>query len=307
MKKEPLIVVMAAGMGSRYGGLKQIDPVGHYGEILMDYALYDARRAGFKRVVFLIKPEMEEEFHEIIGQRMEQWMEVCYAYQSIDNLPEGFAVPEGRTKPWGTGHAILSCRDVVDAPFAVINADDFYGAESFEKMYRFLSDLPSDAALDFSMVGYILENTLTENGHVARGICEVNNGYLSKVTERTRIEKHGDTVEYTEDGDTWHPLDAESIVSMNLWGFTPAIFDKLGEQFIPFLQKALIENPLKAEYYLPTVVNTLLEERKATVRVLTSADKWYGMTYREDKPKVCAAIEGMIYEGKYPENLWNQK
>lgn len=305
MKKEPIVVVMAAGMGSRYGGLKQIDPVGNHGEILMDYALYDAKRAGFKRVVFIIKPEMQEEFHEVIGNRMERLMEVSYAYQRIDDLPAGFSVPEGRTKPWGTGHAIFSCRDVVDAPFAVINADDFYGAESFERMYRFLSETSDDEKLRYSMVGYILENTLTENGHVARGVCEVKDGYLTKVTERTRIERHGSTVAYTEDGEIWNPLNPQAIVSMNLWGFTPSILKKLGGQFAPFLEKALRENPLKAEYFLPSVVNSLLEKGEATVKMLTSGDKWYGMTYHEDKAKVCAAIQSMIDAGKYPENLWN--
>lgn len=307
MKKEPIVVVMAAGMGSRYGGLKQIDPVGAHGEILMDYALYDAKRAGFKRVLFIIKPEMQEEFHEVVGKRMESLMEVSYAFQKTDDLPEGFAVPEGRTKPWGTGHAILSCRGVADAPFAVINADDFYGAEAFEEMYRFLSASEDPEALDFAMVGYVLENTLTENGHVARGVCEAKDGYLQKVTERTRIEKHGDAVEYTEDdGQSWHALDPNAVVSMNLWGFTPAMLTQLEKHFAAFLTEALVKNPLKAEYFLPTVVNLLLESKKATVRVLTSGDKWYGMTYHEDKAKVCAALEAMIRADKYPENLWNR-
>lgn len=307
MKKEPIIVVMAAGMGSRYGGLKQIDPVGKYGEILMDYALYDAKRAGFKRVVFIIKPEMEAEFHEIIGRRMEKQMEVSYAFQKNDSLPQGFSVPEGRTKPWGTGHAILSCSGIVDAPFAVINADDFYGEESFDRIYRFLSEEREDSTLQFAMVGYILENTLTENGHVARGICEVKDGFLTEITERTRIEKHGTTVEYTQDGETWNALDPQSIVSMNLWGFTPAILEKLKVDFVDFLTEALQTNPLKAEYFLPSVVNGLLKSKEATVRVLTSRDRWYGMTYHEDKPHVCAAIQEMIDTGKYPENLWNHE
>ncbi len=307
MKKEPIVVVMAAGMGSRYGGLKQIDPVGDHGEILMDYALYDAKRAGFQRVVFIIKPEMEAEFHEIIGRRMEKQMEVSYAFQKIDSLPQGISIPEGRTKPWGTGHAVLSCSGVVDAPFAVINADDFYGQESFDRIYRFLCEEQEENALHFAMVGYILANTLTENGHVARGICEVKEGFLTNITERTRIEKHDTAVEYTEDGESWNTLDPQSIVSMNLWGFTPVMLEKLNEHFADFLIGALRTNPLKAEYFLPSVVNELLKSREASVRVLTSRDKWYGMTYHEDKPRVCAAIQEMIRAGKYPENLWNRQ
>ncbi len=307
MRNEPIIVVMAAGMGSRYGGLKQIDPVGNYGEILMDYALYDAKRAGFKRVVFIIKPEMEEEFKEIVGQRIARQMEVSYAIQKMEDLPQGFEVPEGRTKPWGTGHAILACRDLIDAPFAVINADDFYGEESFHRIYRFLCEDREENALSFAMVGYILANTLTENGHVARGVCEVKEGYLAGITERTRIEKHGDGVVYTEDGENWNALDPESIVSMNLWGFTPGMIEKLNLYFAGFLKEAFAVNPLKAEYFLPSVVNELLLRKEATVRVLTSQDKWYGMTYHEDKPRVCAAIQEMISEGKYPRNLWDHQ
>lgn len=303
MKKEPVIVVMAAGMGSRYGGLKQIDPVGVHGEILMDYALYDARRAGFKRAVFIIKPEMKEEFHQAIGQRMECLMEISYAFQCDDNLPAGFAVPKERTKPWGTGHAVLSCRGIVDAPFAVINADDFYGAESFEKIYRFLCEKQESIVPCFAMVGYILANTLTENGHVARGVCQVREGLLSGITERTRIEKHGDTVAYTEDGTKWNPLDPQAIVSMNLWGFTPVMLEKLDEYFAAFLNRALETDPLKAEYFLPSVVNALLARGEATVQVLTSKDKWYGMTYKEDKTRVCAALQEMVRTGKYPDNL----
>lgn len=306
MKKEPVLVVMAAGMGSRYGSLKQIDPVGSHGEILMDYSLYDAKRAGFNRVVFIIKQEMKAEFHQIIGQRMEKHMEVSYVYQNNDNLPMGFSAPGERTKPWGTGHAVLSCEGVVDAPFAVINADDFYGRDSFDQIYRFLSNERDETALSFAMVGYILNNTLTENGHVARGVCEVREGYLSGITERTRIERHDGAVEYTEDGEKWTPLNEKSIVSMNLWGFSPVMLKKLKDNFTGFLEEALKTNPLKAEYFLPSVVNELIKNGEATVRVLISADKWYGMTYHEDKLRVCTALQEMVRAGKYPENLWSR-
>lgn len=309
MSKEPVLVVMAAGMGSRYGGLKQIDPVGAHGEIIIDFSLYDAIQAGFRNVIFIIKKAIEEDFKEIIGRRMEKIVNVQYAYQELDDVPAGYTVPAERTKPWGTGHAILACRDLLgDSPFAVINADDYYGAHAFQLIYDYLSreDIPQS---DFSMVGYILENTLTDYGHVARGVCvTTEDGYLDTIHERTHIEKRPEGAQYTEDGgQTWNMIPAGSTVSMNLWGFTPLLMQQLKADFPPFLDKALRENPLKAEYFLPTVVDTLLKAEKATVRVLKSADRWYGVTYREDKPVVVQAISEMRAQGVYPEYLWGEK
>lgn len=309
MSKEPVLVVMAAGMGSRYGGLKQIDPVGAHGEIIIDFSLYDAIQAGFRNVIFIIKKAIEEDFKEIIGRRMEKIVNVQYAYQELDDVPAGYIVPAERTKPWGTGHAILACRDLLgDSPFAVINADDYYGAHAFQLIYDYLSrdDIPQG---DFSMVGYILENTLTDYGHVARGVCvTTEDGYLDTIHERTHIEKRPEGAQYTEDGgQTWTTIPAGSTVSMNLWGFTPLLMQQLKADFPPFLDKALRENPLKAEYFLPTVVDTLLKAEKATVRVLKSADRWYGVTYREDKPVVVQAISEMRAQGVYPEYLWGEK
>lgn len=308
MSKEPVLVVMAAGMGSRYGGLKQIDPVGAHGEIIIDFSLYDAIQAGFRNVIFIIKKAIEEDFKEIIGRRMEKIVNVQYAYQELDDVPPGYTVPDGRTKPWGTGHAILSCRDLLeDSPFAVINADDYYGAHAFRLIYDYLSrdDIPQG---DFSMVGYILENTLTDYGHVARGVCvTTEDGFLKDIHERTHIEKRPAGAQYTEDGGaTWTTIPAGSTVSMNLWGFTPLLMQQLKADFPPFLDNALLENPLKAEYFLPTVVDTLLKAKKATVRVLKSEDRWYGVTYREDKPVVVQAITEMRARGIYPEHLWGE-
>ena len=285
--KEPILVVMAAGMGSRYGGLKQIDPVGEYGEIIIDFSLYDAVKAGFKRAVFIIKEEMEKDFKEIIGDRISKIMEVHYAYQRNDDLPIGYQMPKGRIKPWGTGHAVLCCREFIDAPFAVINADDFYGQEAFSKIYRFLCETEDSDQYDYAMVGYVLENTLTENGHVARGVCETEDRYLKNIVERTHIERRGDSAEFTEDGgETWTAIPRKSTVSMNLWGFTPSMIEELKKRFPAFLDSVLAEDPLKGEYFLPTVVNELLMEQKVTVRVLHSQDKWYGVTYRKAKPGV---------------------
>lgn len=303
--KEPILVVMAAGMGSRYGGLKQIDPVGMHGEIIIDYSIHDAYQAGFRRVICIIKEEMEADFREIIGDRISKIMEVQYAYQRSDDLPEGYRVPEGRVKPWGTGHAVLAARELADAPFAVINADDYYGADAFRLIYDFLSTAKDTGKYDYAMVGYILENTLTENGHVARGVCQVADGNLEDVHERTHIEKHGDRTEYTEDdGKTWHLIPEGSTVSMNLWGFTPSVLRELQGEFAAFLDRTIQENPLKGEYFLPTVVNDLVKADKARVKVFRSPDRWYGVTYREDKPVVENAIRSMIAEGKYQENLW---
>lgn len=296
-------------MGSRYGGLKQIDPVDSEGHIIMDFSMYDARKAGFEKVVFIIKKENEKDFRESVGDRISKYMEVSYVFQDVNDIPDGYAVPEGRTKPWGTGHAILSCRDVVDSSFAVINADDYYGAEAFKLIYDYLAAHGDDEKYRYTMVGYKLGNTVTDNGHVARGICDMNEcGELVAIHERTRIEKRNGGIAYTEDdGETWIPVSEDTIVSMNMWGFTNSILKELKERFPAFLDRGLEENPVKCEYFLPAVVSGLLEEDKATVAVLASADKWYGMTYKEDKPVVAAAIQKMKDEGVYPKNLWEDK
>ena len=304
---KPVLVVMAAGMGSRYGGLKQIDPVSAHGQLIIDYSIYDARRAGFETVVFVIKREIEETFQVAIGERLSKVMNVKYVYQELGDLPTGYAIPEERKKPWGTCHAILAARNVVDGPFAVINADDYYGPEAFQTIYDYLSTHQDQLdCYEFSMVGYRLDNTVTENGHVARGICvEDENHFLKTVTERTHIEKDGADARYTEDdGVTWTPLSGGTIVSMNLWGLSRAFMDEAWTRFPAFLDKALAENPLKGEYFLPSVVSQLIEEGKARVKVLRSGDKWYGVTYQADKPTVVAAIAEKTKSGLYPENLW---
>lgn len=305
--KKPVLVVMAAGMGSRYGGLKQIDPIDEYGNIIMDFSIYDAIRAGFQKVVFIIKKENEENFRAAIGDRIAKQLEVAYVYQDLHNIPDGYEVPEGRVKPWGTGHAVLSCIDVIDGPFAVINADDYYGSNAFKMAYDYLSTHEDDGTYRYMMTGYQLENTLTENGHVARGVCVTDeNGYLKKINERTHIEKRGDVTAYTEDdGQTWVTIPEGSTVSMNMWGFTESMLVELKQRFGKFLDENLEKNPLKCEYFLPFVVDELLLEGRATVQVLKSMDKWYGVTYKEDKPHVVAALRALKEQGLYPEKLWN--
>lgn len=307
--KKPILVVMAAGMGSRYGGLKQVDPVGGHGQLIIDYSIYDARRAGFETVVFIIKHEIEETFRAAIGDRLSKVMDVRYAFQRLDDLPAGYAVPEGRVKPWGTSHAVLAAREVIDAPFAVINADDYYGPEAFRVMYEYLSQHPdTNGTYEYAMVGYLLKNTVTENGHVARGICAVDaQGYLTAVTERTHIEKTETGARFTEDdGATWTEVSGETPVSMNLWGFTPSFLREAEARFAAFLDGALQTNPLKGEYFLPSVVSALIAEGKARVKVLHSADKWYGVTYQADKPVVVAAIAQKTADGLYPDRLWEE-
>ena len=307
MEKEPILVAMAAGMGSRYGGLKQIDPVGPCGEAILDYSLFDARRAGFGTVVFIIKHEIETEFKNSVGARTEKaGLEVRYAFQQLEMLPEGFSVPEGRVKPWGTAHAVLSAADCIDAPFAVINADDYYGPACFRLIYDHLSTHTDGDQLSWAMVGFHLKNTVSENGSVSRGVCVTDAaGNLVSVTERTRIEPRGDAIAYTEDeGKTWVELPGDALVSMNLWGFTPSFVQAARQGFAEFLQANLPVNPLKCEYYLPSVVTAALESGRAQVKVLTSPDKWYGITYREDKPALMAALEAMTRAGTYPRGLW---
>ncbi len=307
--KQPVLVVMAAGMGSRYGGLKQIDPIDEYGNIIMDFSIYDAIRAGFRKVVFIIKKENEESFRAAIGDRIAKQIETAYVFQDLNNIPEGFAVPQDRVKPWGTGHAVLSCIGTVDGPFAVINADDYYGSKAFKLAYDFLANAKEDdKQYQYMMVGYQLEKTLTENGHVARGVCVTDeDSHLVKINERTRIEKRGDETAYTEDdGATWTVIPQGSTVSMNMWGFSESILEELHARFRAFLEENLEKNPLKCEYFLPFVVDELLNEGRATVKVLKTDDRWYGVTYKEDKPQVVAAIRALKDQGLYPQKLWEE-
>ena len=306
--KAPVLVVMAAGMGSRYGGLKQIDPVGSCGEAILDYSLFDAYEAGFRTAVIIIKEAIREDFMATVGARLKKCpMEIRYAYQELDKLPEGYTVPEGRTKPWGTSHAVLCAKNEVDgAPFAVINADDYYGKEGYKVIYDFLANTADDEKYRYCMVGYELGKTVTENGSVARGVCEPDaDGYLTAVTERTKIEQYPGGIHFTEDdGATWTDLGADTIVSMNLWGFTPSFLEEVEARFPAFLDAVLGKNPGKAEFFLPSSVTALLNENKATVKLLTSPDKWYGVTYAADKPVIVAALKDMTAKGMYPENLW---
>lgn len=304
--KKPVLVIMAAGMGSRYGGLKQIDPIDQYGDKIIDFSIYDAIQAGFEKVIFIIKKAIEQEFKEQIGNRISKQIQVEYVYQELDILPEGYEIPEGREKPWGTGHAVLCCEDVVDGPFAVINADDYYGKGAFKSIYDQLSAVEDGELYQYTMVGYQLYNTLTENGHVARGVCSTDvSDKLTDIHERTRIEKHGDIAEYTEDdGATWTRLSKDTIVSMNMWGFTASMLSELGARFAAFLDREVPVNPFKCEYFLPFVVDELLKEEKAEVTVLKSIDRWYGVTYKEDKETVVKAIQELKDQGLYPDKLW---
>lgn len=303
--KQPVLIVMAAGMGSRYGGLKQMDPVGSEGELIIDFSLYDAMMAGFKKVIFVIKKEMEKDFRELIDHRAAKYLEVEYAFQRLEDLPNGYEVPEGRIKPWGTCHAVLSCRDFIEGPFAVINADDFYGAGAFQSMYDFLENIEDDDKYRYCMIGYQLENTLTENGHVARGVCETTeDGYLKAIVERTKIMWQDGKIKYTEDEENWTEVPMGTPVSMNFWGFTLSMMEEMKERFSIFLDEALKENPLKAEYFLPLVVDQLLKEEKATIKVLKSTDRWHGVTYKEDRQSVVDALQSMKDKGLYPDKLW---
>lgn len=296
---------MAAGMGSRYGGLKQIDPVGPNDEIILDYSAYDALKAGFGKIVFVIRRDLETAFRESIGKTLEQRVDVAYVFQEITNLPDGFAVPDGRTKPWGTGHAVLSCKDVVNTPFAVINADDYYGSTAFQSLGQYLRQAQDrDGVYDFCLVGYALSNTLSENGSVARGVCEVTtDGFLADVHERTSIKQFPDGIKYSENGTDWVGLRPETTVSLNTWGFTVSVMEELATRFPLFLQKSA-DNILKAEYFLPNVVGELVKEKKARVMVLPTTEKWFGVTYQQDRPIILAAIRELIGQGVYPESLW---
>ncbi len=306
--KKPILVVMAAGMGSRYGGLKQIDPVGSQGEAILDYSLFDAHEAGFDTAVIIIKEAIRKDFMETVGARLQKApMEIRYAYQELEKLPVGYSVPEGRTKPWGTCHAVVCAREAIgNAPFAVINADDYYGKAAFKEIYGYLSAHGDDEKYRYCMVGYELGKTVTDNGSVARGVCQTNaEGYLESVVERTKIEKQEGGIRFTEDdGKTWTPLGDKTTVSMNMWGFTPSFAAESEARFPAFLDKALKENPMKGEYFLPSTVSALLAENKATVKMLYSPDKWYGVTYAADKPVVVAALKAMTEQGLYPDGLW---
>ncbi|MGI6736856.1 MAG: sugar phosphate nucleotidyltransferase [Anaerovoracaceae bacterium] len=304
--KEPVLIIMAAGMGSRYGGLKQFDPITSEDEVIMDFSLYDAMLAGFRRVVFVIREEMEEAFAERVLPRAGKHLDVAFAHQRLDDLPAGYGVPKGREKPWGTAHAIMSCRDLIDGPFVVINADDYYGPGAFHLIYDYLSRAREDNTYNFAMVSFALRNTVTENGSVARGICDVSkNGYLRHIVERTKIMRVDGQICYSEDdGANWTPLDEDTPVSMNFWGYSAGMMYELVDRFPAFLDQALRENPLKAEYMIPTVTDQLLREGRASVTVLHSRDRWYGVTYREDKPVVSAALQSLKDKGLYPDKLW---
>jgi dTDP-glucose pyrophosphorylase len=301
----PALIVMAAGIGSRYGGLKQIEPIGPNGEIILDYSVYDAMQSGFGKIVFVINSEMELAFRERIEQSIGKHCDIGYVYQDLDNLPDGFQVPQGRVKPWGTGHAILSCRDVVDSAFAVINADDFYGRSAYQSLASHLQQaITQESENEFYLVGYQLKNTLTEHGYVSRGICTVDlNGQLITVRERTRIRRIEGKVKYSEDGQTWIDIPEDSVASMNIWGFTIELFDELGDQFECFLTDNR-DNLNTAEFFLPEVVNQLLEENRSSVKVLPTREKWFGVTYQKDVVKVEKALRSMIDEGIYPKQLW---
>jgi len=302
--QKPILLIMAAGLGSRYGGLKQIDPVDAQGQLIIDYSIYDALCAGFGRVICVIEPDMEADFREAIGNRIAPFVDIRYAYQKPDRLPAGFSVPQGRRKPWGTAHAVLCAGEQINAPFAVINADDFYGRTAYEQLAQYLAQ-PRGSG-EHVMVGYDIQNTLTAYGHVARGICHVEGGFLTDITERTHIEPRPGGAAFTEDGEHFTFLPNGTVVSMNIWGFQPSILGEIEARFAAFLIRALPEDPLKCEYFLPLIPNQLIQEHKATVAVLPTREKWYGVTYHEDMVRVRAAVAGMKQGGLYPDRLWRQ-
>ena len=299
---QPTLVILAAGMGSRYGGMKQIDGVGNHGEPIIEFSIYDAKQAGFENVVLIIKREHEEAFRQALTNKLEGKINVRFAYQDMCNIPEGFTVPEGRVKPWGTTHALLACKGIVDGPFAIINADDFYGRDAYKVIYDFLTTEVKDN--QYAMVGYPCINTLTDNGTVTRGLCqEDENKCLASIVEIQKIAKKDGHAVY-EDNEEWKEISDTSLVSMNFWGFTPAIFKDMEEIFAKFLQEHLEENPLKCEHVIPTAVGTLVAENKCSVKMLSSKDAWFGVTYKEDKPNVMQKIQEMKDAGIYPDQLW---
>ncbi len=294
-------------MGSRYGGLKQIEPVGSAGELIIDFSLYDAVMAGFKKAIFIIKKEMEEDFRALIDDKSGKFIEAEYVFQDINDLPPGYSAPEGRVKPWGTSHAVLSCRDRIDGPFCAINADDYYGAGAFHSMYDFLEQAKDGEYYNYGMIGYRLENTLTEHGHVARGVCETtDDGHLAEIKERLKIMWRDGKIRYTENDEDWIAVPEGTTVSMNFWGFTPSFMREIEARFPVFLDKTLKENPLKGEFLLPLTVDQLLKEKKAKVKILPSADRWVGVTYKEDRETVVNALQSMKDKGLYPEKLWDR-
>jgi hypothetical protein len=301
---DPTLIIMAGGIGNRYGGLKQVEPVGPGGEILIDYSVYDAMRAGFGKVIFLIRREIEDIFRARVGRAIEGRVPTAYVYQDLANVPTGFAVPPGRTKPWGTGHAVLSCKEAVDGPFGVINADDFYGPGAFEQLAAYLRRAQDRSGVyDYCMVGYVLANTLSEHGSVARGVCRVSaDGYLEGITELTRIQRLEDGIKYSPGGETWIPLPEDSTVSMNMFGFTPGFMHELEARFPAFL--STLKDPLKDEFFLPNIVSELLAVGKATVRVLETDEKWFGVTNPGDLPVVQQAVQRLVDSGVYPARLW---
>ena len=297
------LVILAAGMGSRYGGLKQIDPLGPSDEFIIDYSIYDAIQAGFEKVVFIIKEENLQDFKDTIGNRVEKHIKVEYVFQALNDLPAGYSVPEGRVKPWGTSQALLCAQKAVDDNFAVINADDFYGRDSFEKIAKYLKELKQgESKKHYAMCGFVLKNTLSENGHVARGVCITENDMLVHIDERTKIQRNNGQTQFFEDETGWTDVDENSPVSMNIWGFDPSVFEEIRKRFPAFLDN--LKNPLKDEYLLPVSVQDLMNDGFCDVTVLPTDAKWYGVTYREDKEPVQAFIHSQIENGTYPENLW---
>ena len=300
--KKPTLVILAAGMGTRYGGMKQIDGVGNHGEPIIEFSIYDAKEAGFEKVVLIIKREHEELFKSCLTDRVSKHMEVSFAYQDMLNIPEGIEVPEGREKPWGTTHALLACKGVVNEPFAIINADDFYGKDAYKKIYNFLTTEVEDD--HYGMVGYVCNNTLTDNGTVTRGVCEQEDGYLSHIVEIQKIARKDGHAIYEENGE-WKDLPDDTLVSMNFWGFTPKIFDEVEGIFENFLKDAIKENPMKCEHVIPTAIGDLVRDKVCKVKMLSSEDQWFGVTYQEDKPLVVEKIQAMKDAGVYPDVLWD--
>ena len=299
--EKPTLVILAAGMGSRYGGLKQIDTVGNNGESIIDFSIYDAKEAGFEKVVLIIRKEHEEAFRKCLTDKVSKHMEVEFAYQDMYDIPEGIKVPEGREKPWGTTHALLACRNIVKGPFAICNAYDFYGKDAYRVIYNYLKNEISDD--NYGMVGYLCNNTLTDNGTVTRGVCENTDGYLSKIVEVQKIARKDGKPVYEDNGE-WKELDPNTLVSMNFWGFTPKIFEECEVLFKDFIGEAVKENPMKCEHVIPTAIGTLVKENKCKVKMLSSKDEWFGVTYKEDKPSVVAKIQKMKDDGIYPFDLW---
>lgn len=303
---KPTLVILAAGMGSRYGGLKQIDPIDDQGHKIIDFSIYDAKQAGFGKVVFIIKKEHLQDFKECIGDAVSKHMEVEYVFQDLQDVPEGFTIPADRVKPWGTVHALQCCKGVVGTPFAVINADDYYGKSAYKTLYDFLMAKPSENNHDYAMVGYLLKNTLTDQGSVARGLCVADeNGFLQDIVERTKIFKTKEGASYyIEEEDKYYPVSVETLVSMNMWAFYPTVFEEFDKALQDFFANKVEKNPMKAECLIPTEVDTLLKKKVATVQLLSSKDKWFGVTYKEDKPIVEASIKALKDQGVYPEKLW---